>query len=57
MYAAEKSDTVIVPKKEPNKVALSVTAEALEGRAVAKGNSVGADCELYAETGGRIGRA
>lgn len=38
VYAAEKSDTGVVPKKVPNKIGLPI-AEALEGRPVTKGNS------------------
>jgi hypothetical protein len=36
VYAAEKSDTGVVPKKEPNKIGWPM-AEALEGRPVTKG--------------------
>jgi len=38
MNAVEKSDTGVVPKKEPNKVGSSPTAEALEERPVTEGN-------------------
>ena len=38
MFADEKSDINIVPKKAPNNVA-QATAEALEGRTMTKGNS------------------
>jgi len=38
MYAAEKSDIGILPKKVPNKIGRPM-AEALEGRPVTKGNS------------------
>jgi len=37
MYADEKSDEVIVPEKRPNKEG-SPSAEAVEGRALPKGN-------------------
>jgi hypothetical protein len=38
-YVSEKSDTNIVPEKEPNNAAFpKATAEVLEGRAVTKGN-------------------
>jgi len=37
VYAAEKSDTDAVPKKEPNKIGWPM-AEALEERPVTKGN-------------------
>ena len=57
MYAIEKSDINIVPKKVPNKVSPpSGTAEALEGRAMTKGNYWKVVCDLYAETGGNIER-
>ena len=55
MYATEKSDINIVPKKVPNKTGLPV-AEVLEERPVPKGNFVKADCDLYAEAGGNIER-
>ena len=38
VYAAEKSDTGVIPKKEPNKIGWPM-AEALEERPVTKGNS------------------
>ena len=39
VYVPEKSDTNIVPEKEPNKAVYPNTvAEVLEGRAVTKGN-------------------
>ena len=38
MNAVEKSDTGVVPKKEPNKVGSPPTAEALEERPVTEGN-------------------
>ena len=38
MHAAEKSDTGILPKKEPNKTCSGQVAEGLEGRLVAEGN-------------------
>jgi len=53
MFADEKSDINIVPKKAPNNGA-QATAEALEGRTMTKGNSEKADCDLYAEAGGSI---
>ena len=38
MYAVEKSDIGIVPKKEPNNGAVIASAEVPEGRPVTKGN-------------------
>ena len=38
MYANEKSDIVIVPKKGPNNIVKAI-AEVLEGRPMTKGNS------------------
>jgi hypothetical protein len=55
VYAAEKSDTGVVPKKEPNKIGWPM-AEALEGRLVNKGNFCRDDCKLYAGTGRSIDR-
>jgi hypothetical protein len=52
----EKSDIGVVPKKEPNKVAVHSTAEAPEGRPVTEGNSVKTDCDLHAEAGVSIER-
>jgi hypothetical protein len=56
MYAMEKSDIGVVPKKEPNKVEVYSTAEALEGRPVTEGNSGKTDCDLHAEAGVSIER-
>lgn len=57
VYAAEKSDINIVPKKVPNKGPFpSGTAEVLEERTMTKGNSEKADCDLYAATGGSFER-
>jgi hypothetical protein len=55
-YAAEKSDTGIVPVKAPNKIGKPI-AEVLEGRPATKGNSEENVCDLYAEAGGSIERA
>jgi hypothetical protein len=49
VYAVEKSDIGVVPKKEPNKVGSDSTAEALEGRPVTEGNSVKPDWDLHTE--------
>jgi hypothetical protein len=49
VYAAEKSDTGVVPKKEPNKIGWPM-AEALEERPVTRGNFCRDDCKLYAVT-------
>jgi hypothetical protein len=38
MYSMEKSDSGIVPKKEPNNAEALSAAEALEGRPLTKGN-------------------
>jgi len=38
MYAMEKSDSGIVPKKGPNKAEALSSAEVLEGRPLTKGN-------------------
>ena len=55
VYVTEKSDTNIVPEKEPNKTVFPKTvAEVLEGRAVTKGNSGKPACDLNAETGVNI---
>ena len=57
MYATEKSDTVVVPEKGPNKVDLSKSAaEVLEERTVTKGNSEKTACDLNAVTGVNIER-
>ena len=48
MFADEKSDINIVPKKAPNNGA-QATAEALEERTMTKGNSEKAVCDLHAE--------
>jgi hypothetical protein len=53
MFADEKSDINIVPKKAPNNGA-QATAEALEERTMTKGNSEKAVCDLHAEAGGSI---
>ena len=53
MFADEKSDINIVPKKAPNNGARA-TAEALEERTMTKGNSEKAVCDLHAEAGGSI---
>ena len=50
MYAAEKSDSGIVPVKALNKIGQPI-AERLEERPLAKGNSEWNDCELYTEIG------
>ncbi len=55
MYAMEKSDIGVVPKKGPNNAADSA-AEALEGRPVTEGNSVKTDWDLHAEAGVSIER-
>ena len=55
VYVTEKSDTNIVPEKEPNNAVFPKTAaEVLEGRAVTKGNSEEYACDLYSETGTNI---
>ena len=42
VYVTEKSDTNVVPEKEPNNAVFpKAAAEVLEGRAVTKGNSGG----------------
>jgi hypothetical protein len=55
VYAAEKSDTGVVPKKEPNKIGWPM-AEALEERPVTRGNFCRDDCKLYAVTGKLVRR-
>ncbi|MGA1825365.1 MAG: hypothetical protein ACMUIP_11965 [bacterium] len=55
MYATEKSDIGVVPKKVPNKTGLPVV-EVLEERPVPKGNFVKADCDLHAAAGRNIER-
>lgn len=56
VYAMEKSDIGVVPKKEPNKVEADSPAEALEGRPVTEGNSVKPDWDLHTEAGVSIDR-
>ena len=56
MYAVEKSDIGVVPKKGPNKVAEIAPAEVPEGRPVTEGNSGKTDCDLHAEAGVSIER-
>ncbi len=56
MYAVEKSDIGVVPKKEPNKIEGDSTAEALEGRLVTEGNSVKPGWDLHTEAGESIDR-
>jgi hypothetical protein len=56
MYAVEKSDIGVVPKKEPNNVGTLPTAEAPEGRPVTEGNSGKTDCDLHTEAGVSIER-
>lgn len=55
MHAAEKSDTVIVPMKVPNKIGKPI-AEVLEGRPVTKGKIEKDVCDLYSGTGVSIER-
>jgi hypothetical protein len=56
MHAMEKSDIGIVPKKGPNNVEVTQTAEALEGRPVTEGNSAKPDCDLHTAAGVSIER-
>ena len=56
VYATEKSDIGVVPKKEPNKVESDSTAGALEERPVTEGNSVKTDWDLHTEAGASIDR-
>ena len=57
VYAVEKSDIGVLPKREPNNVGSDSTAEVPEGRPVTEGNSVKTDCDLHAEAGVSIERA
>ena len=54
VYVLEKSDTNVVPEKEPNKAVSQAAAEVLEGRTVTKGNPGGHTCDQYAATGANI---
>ena len=55
MYATEKSDTVVVPEKRPNKAGFPKSAaEVLEERTVTKGNSGKTACDLNVATGVNI---
>lgn len=57
MNVFEKSDIGVVPKKEPNKAGLTLSAaEALEGRPMTEGNTGKDDCDLHAEAGESIER-
>jgi hypothetical protein len=53
VYAAEKSDTGVVPKKEPSQIGWPM-AEALEGRPVTRGNSEETAANCTQEQGGSI---